>query len=250
VVSSATTAAPALDIIVTGPATTAPPVGQSEISRVTTPTFAPGSGSKPAAATTTTSTTLPDNAGGTVPPEAPAVAEVGAGEAAVRVGERSETASVERVDNQLVVTAGEMSAVVAGVDSLGRVSTLDGEGNVRLQAGDKIRVSLSGFEPESPVEAWMFSTPVLLGSSVTSASGTLSATYVVPEGLDEGVHRVAVVARGDGDEPVTFTVGVLVGDWTKESNLALWLLVTPLVLAIVGALVLPATRRRRRSTAA
>jgi hypothetical protein len=96
----------------------------------------------------------------------------------------------------------------------------------------------------------MFSTPVLLGSSVTSASGTLSATYVVPEGLDEGVHRVAVVARGDGDEPVTFTVGVLVGDWTKESNLALWLLVTPLVLAIVGALVLPATRRRRRSTAA
>jgi cytochrome c-type biogenesis protein CcmH/NrfF len=44
-------------------------------------------------------------------------------------------------------------------------------------------------------------------------------------------------------------VGVLVGDWTKESNLALWLLVTPLVLAIVGALVLPATRRRRRSTA-
>jgi cytochrome c-type biogenesis protein CcmH/NrfF len=41
-----------------------------------------------------------------------------------------------------------------------------------------------------------------------------------------------------------------VGDWTKESNLALWLLVTPLVLAIVGALVLPATRRRRRSTAA
>lgn len=249
VVSSATTAAPALDIIVTGPATTAPPVGQSEISRVTTPTFAPGSGAKPAAATTTTSTTLPDNAGGTVPPEAPEVAEVGAGEAAVRVGERSETASVERVDNQLVVTAGEMSAVVAGVDSLGRVSTLDGEGNVRLQAGDKIRVSLSGFEPESPVEAWMFSTPVLLGSSVTSASGTLSATYVVPEGLDEGVHRVAVVARGDGDEPVTFTVGVLVGDWTKESNLALWLLVAPIVVAIVGALVLPATRRRRRSTA-
>jgi hypothetical protein len=249
VASSATTAAPALDIIVTGPATTAPPVGQSEISRVTTPTFAPGSGSKPAA-TTSTSTTLPDNAGGTVPPEAPEVAEVGAGEAAVRVGERSETASVERVDNQLVVTAGEMSAVVAGVDSLGRVSTLDGEGNVRLQAGDKIRVSLSGFEPRSPVEAWMLSTPVLLGSSVTSATGTLSATYVVPEGLDEGVHRVAVVARGDGDEPVTFTVGVLVGDWTKESNLALWLLVTPLVLAIVGALVLPATRRRRRSTAA
>ncbi|MFM9133391.1 MAG: hypothetical protein ACKORY_11940, partial [Actinomycetota bacterium] len=115
VVSAATTKAPALDIIVTGPATTAPPVGQSEISRVTTPTFAPGSGAKPPATTTTTSTTLPDNAGGTVPPDVPEVAEVGAGEAAVRVGERSETASVERVCDPVRVVA-RIGELERGVD--------------------------------------------------------------------------------------------------------------------------------------
>jgi cytochrome c-type biogenesis protein CcmH/NrfF len=42
-------------------------------------------------------------------------------------------------------------------------------------------------------------------------------------------------------------VGINVGEWEKESSLTVWLIVLPIVLAVAGALVLPATRRRRRT---
>jgi cytochrome c-type biogenesis protein CcmH/NrfF len=44
------------------------------------------------------------------------------------------------------------------------------------------------------------------------------------------------------------TVGVKVGDWKKERSITVWLIVLPIVLAVIGALTLPATRRRRRTT--
>jgi hypothetical protein len=54
------------------------------------------------------------------------------------------------------------------------------------------------------------------------------------------------VARTTDGEPATLAVGINVGEWEKESSLTVWLIVLPIVLAVAGALVLPATRRRRR----
>jgi len=50
-------------------------------------------------------------------------------------------------------------------------------------------------------------------------------------------------------KPATLAVGVLVGNWKKERSITLWLIVLPIVLAGVGALTLPATRRRRKNIA-
>lgn len=38
----------------------------------------------------------------------------------------------------------------------------------------------------------------------------------------------------------------MVGEWDTEGTVTVWLIVTPIALAIAGALLLPATRRRRR----
>ena len=204
--------------------------------------------SAPATTTsTTTSTTVPNNAGGTVAPKAPSPPQVVAGGAAVKVGDAVEDATVERADNQLVVTAGALKAVVGGMNPDGSVMALDEAGNVRLRTGDTVRIKLAGFEPGSVMEAWLFSTSVLLGTTKVGADGTITATFTIPEDASSGSHRVVIVARTTDGEPATLAVGINVGEWEKESSIATWLIVLPILAAMVGALTLPATRRRRRS---
>ena len=41
----------------------------------------------------------------------------------------------------------------------------------------------------------------------------------------------------------------MVGEWEKGAGVTVWLIVLPIVLAAAGALLLPATRRRRHLSA-
>jgi hypothetical protein len=54
------------------------------------------------------------------------------------------------------------------------------------------------------------------------------------------------VAQTVDGKPATLTLGVKVGTWKKEKSIAVWLIVLPIVLAIFGAMFLPAVIRRRR----
>ena len=257
--TTTTTAAPVLEIVVSAPSTSAAPaatvpVGQAQIPTVSSPpaTFAPASRAttttapaRAATTTTTTTSTVPSNAGGTVAPPPPQIQAVAAGEAGVKVGDTVEPAVVERIDNQLVVSAGPLKATVGGLNTDGSAMSLDGDGNVRLRPGDRIRLRLSGFKPGTTVEAWLFSSPVLLGTAKVDDSGSVTGDFAIPKDAPEGAHRIAVVARTTSGKPATLTVGVMVGEWDKGARVAVWLIVLPIVLAVIGALVLPATRRRR-----
>jgi hypothetical protein len=261
-----TTAAPALEIVVNAPTTTAtaslatlptgatitvPTVKGSVTAPATKSTVASNSTTPPVSTTVPpTTTTVPNNAGGTVAPPAPKIQVVQPGEAAVSVGDKAEAVTVERADNQVTVKAGALSATLGSLDKNGQVGSLDADGNVRLKPGDTVRIKLAGFEPGSVVEAWLFSTPVLMGTARVSADGTVTGLFVIPKNAPTGAHRIAVVARTKDGKPATLTVGVKVGDWKKENSITVWLIVLPIVLAVAGALTLPATRRRRRNQAA
>jgi hypothetical protein len=194
----------------------------------------------------TTTTTVPDNAGGTVAPPTPRIQVVQPGQAAVTVGDKAEAVTVERADNQLTVKAGALSATLGSIGKNGAVGALDSDGNVRLRPGDTVRIKLAGFEPGSEVEAWLFSTPVLMGTAKVQADGSVTGNFVIPKNAPTGAHRIAIVAKTTDGKDATLTVGVKVGDWKKERSITVWLIVLPIVLAVVGALTLPATRRRRR----
>lgn len=267
-----TTAAPVLEIVVSVPATTttttSPPAAAAGTvpsadpvvvsaatttvpvrSAVASPTTAVPAGVRtPGTSTTSTTTTVPANAGGTVAPPVPKVQVVQSGEAGVRIGDSVEKAVVERVDNQLVVSAGEMKATLGGLGTDGAPVPLDDDGNVRLKPGDNVRIRLAGFRPGSTVEAWLFSTPVLMGTAKVDADGSVVGNFSIPRNAPEGAHRIAIVARTKDGKPATLTVGVMVGEWEKSSGVTVWLIVLPIVLAAAGALVLPATRRRRQSS--
>lgn len=165
----------------------------------------------------------------------------------MKVGNETKNATVERSDNQLVVTAGPLKAVVGGMNPDGTPMPLDTAGNVRLRNGDVVRIKLAGFEPGSIMEAWLFSTPVLLGTTKVGDDGTVTGTFTIPADAPSGAHRVVIVARTTDGKPATLAVGINIGEWEKESSITVWLIVLPIVLAVLGALLLPATRRRRNS---
>jgi len=250
--AATTTVAPALDIVVNAPTTTAAPVGQSAIPTVksTSSTSSLAPSTQVAAGAVVTTTTLPNSSSSTsVAPPAPKIGEVAPGEAAVLVGNKPETAVVKRANNQVTVTAGALSATLGNLNSKGGITALDADGNVRLKPGDTVRIKLAGFESGSIVEAWLFSTPQLMGTAKVGADGTVVGTFTVPNNVNQGSHRIAVVAKTTDGKSATLTVGVKVGEWKKERSIALWLIIMPIVLAVIGALLLPATRRRKKQLA-
>jgi len=228
-----------------------PTVGSTAVTNVvnSTSTTVVLQGAKPGVSPTTTTTTTtqaPQKKPDAAKPTPPSIGVAAPGEAAVTVGKKSEPVSVERVNNQLTVTAGKLSATVGGLNKDGGNTALDAEGNVRLKPGDVVRIKLAGFDPGSTVEAWLFSTPQLMGSAKVGPDGVVVGNFVIPKNVSQGSHRIAIVAQTVDGKPATLAVGIKVGEWNKGPSITVWLIVLPIVLAMGGALLLPAVIRRRR----
>jgi hypothetical protein len=254
VTTTTTTAAPVLEIVVSAPTSSTVPVGQTEIPIVSTPVVVQSTIAKSSpinvGKTATSSTTTTVATMGTVARAVPKISAVAAGQADVKIGDKVETATVQRIQNQLVVSAGALKATLGGLNSDGSSTALDDDGNVRLKSGDVIRIKLAGFKPGSVVEAWLFSTPALLGTAKVGVDGTVTGTFTIPKNASNGSHRIAVVAKTTDGKPATLTIGVMVGEWNSGSRITVWLIVLPIALAVGGAMALPATRRRRRMRSA
>ena len=255
--TTTTTAAPALSIVIQAPVTT---VAQGQVSvatvaptTTTTTIVVLGINGVPIPTTTTTTikpktvvtTTLPRIVTTTtVGP--PVVEKVSAGQTAVQVDGVKTDATVTRENNQMVVNAGSLSATLSGLDKAGKTAPLDSDGNVHLDGGDIIKISVGGFKPGSIVEVWLFSTPMKLGSAVVGADGAMTGSYRLPVGIKSGSHRVVVTARMANGKPTTFTLGILVGDISTTSTLTRVLIAIPITLAIGFGFLLPTQLRRRR----
>lgn len=258
--TTTTTAAPALSIVIQAPVTT---VAQGQVSVATvapTTTTIPVLGTNGLPVPTTTTTTVAPTKTKTIastttttpaivttttvgPPE---VAKVSVGQSAVQVDGVKTDAVVTRENNQMVVTAGSLSATLSGLDEAGKTSPLDSDGNIHLAAGDVIKVSVGGFDPGSLVEVWLFSTPTQLGSAVVGADGSINGLFTIPLGIKSGSHRVVISAKLANGKPTTFTLGILVGKISKTSTLTRVLIAIPISLAIGFGFLLPTQLRRRR----
>jgi hypothetical protein len=251
--TTSTTVAPALSIVIQAPVTTVAQ-GQASVATVapTTTTLAV-SGAKGGPIPTTTTTSNPKKlevaattTTTTVVP--PVVDKVSTGESAVQIDGVKTDATVTRENNQMVVTAGSLSATLSGLDKGGKTSPLDSDGNIHLAAGDVIKISVGGFKPGSLVEVWLFSTPTKLGSAVVGADGAINGLFSIPLGIESGSHRVVISAKLPNGKPTTFTLGILVGDISTTSTLTRVLIAIPITLAIGFGFLLPTQLRRRRKS--
>ena len=252
-----TTAAPALSISIQAPVSTVAQ-GQASVATIAPTTSSlpvlaanglpvPTTTVAPARSKTVVTTTLPAIIT-TTTLGPPVVDKVDAGQTAVQVDGVKTDAVVSRQNNQMVVTAGSLSATLSGLDKTGKRSPLDSDGNIHLNAGDEIKISVGGFKPGSVVEVWLFSTPTQLGTAVVGADGKVSGTYRLPAGTKSGTHRIVVTARLANGKPTSFTLGILVGDISTTSTLTRVLIAIPITLAIGFGFLLPTQLRRRRKT--
>ena len=252
-VTGSAAAAPSLSIVIQAPVTTVAQ-GQSSVSTLApTTTTIPVLGANGAPVPTTSTVKPKTIVTTTLPPIVttttigpPVVEKVAAGQTAVQVDGVKTDAVVSRENNQMVVNAGSLSAILSGLDKTGKISPLDSDGNIHLEGGDVIKISVGGFKPETLVEVWLFSTPTKLGSARVGADGKMSGEYRLPFGTKSGSHRVVVTAKMANGKSTTFTLGILVGNISKTSTLTRVLIAIPISLAIGFGFLLPNQLRRRR----
>ena len=259
--TTTTTAAPALSIVIQAPVTPVTTVAQGQASIATVapttttttpiPVLSAGKGIVPTTtvaptkSNTVVTTTLPRIVT-TTTAGPPVVGKVDTGQTAVQVDGVKTDAVVSRENNQMVVTAGSLSATLSGLDKAGKTSALDSDGNIRLTGGDVIKISVGGFKPKSVVEVWLFSTPTKLGSAVVGADGAINGLFIIPVGTSSGPHRVVISAKLANGKTTTFTLGILVGNISKTSTLTRVLIAIPITLAVGFGFLLPTQLRRRR----
>ncbi|MEY4633647.1 MAG: hypothetical protein RLZ18_1019 [Actinomycetota bacterium] len=260
--SSTTSVAPATTTSSsTLPATTVP-VGQAAM-----PTIAPGvtpttvqiSASTevtPKVSSTSTTSTLPPLVTSTEQSRqtrnasiAPAAAEADPGVASAIVDGKVVSTNVSRTNNQLVFTVGGISGTVYGVSRDGVKTTLDADGNMRLEDGYKIVVEGGGFLATSDVEAWMFSTPIRIGTLTSNIDGVIKNQLAIASSLEVGQHRIVLVGKNSIGQKVTLSVGFVFGSAPTTSVASRILIVVPVTLAVFIGLLVPATRRRRKRLA-
>jgi hypothetical protein len=72
-------------------------------------------------------------------------------------------------------------------------------------AGTAVELTGSGFVPGEPVTLTMHSDPVVLGSAPVGDDGTVRASYVLPDVIEPGTHRLIVDGRASDGSVLTET---------------------------------------------
>ena len=150
--------------------------------------------------------------------------------------------------NTVVVDGTSWAVSVAVSDS----STVAGEGQtttIRSTPGSGFTVAGSGFQPETRVDVWVFSSPTLLGSATVTDGGTITVTVEFDEQLTVGEHTLQVQAVAeDGfiratNLPVTLQPA---SQTTSEgANVLLWASISAGILVLIALLTIIAIRRRQ-----
>lgn len=194
---------------------------------------------------TTTSTTVAPTTTTTIP--APTAPEASSGEAAATQNGEAVATKLTRLDNRLVIEAGGIAANVYAVNSDSEKVALNDEGVLEISSADTIVFDARGYEPKSAVEVWLNSSPIRLGSVTADSEGQISGQYAVPSSVPTGDHRVVLAGQTRSGGESVIGVGFRIAEFEKDSGFNRVLLVTAIALAIVLALVIPTSARRRRN---
>jgi len=266
-VAAATTAPPAssptsssIETFITAPAGTS---GGSTDQTSTTTSSPSGSSPSPSPATTSVTAALPTTTS-TSPESAPAIEEfLGASPediselvnqassargAALLVNGRPASVDVTTTTKSTMLTFGLASLEVTCYGTDGQPIALSDEGRFTLQQGDSIAITATGFAPGSRINAAVFSDPVVLGTATTDGKGRAGQRWAVPDTIEPGDHTL--VLSGDLAEVKNSVFGlrIIVDEQSLVTRLwsSAWARVF-LALGVLGGVLLPANRRRRRA---
>ncbi len=172
------------------------------------------------------------------------VTETPPGEVVVTVDGVPQTASVSTTANGMVITTSEFTWQLSFADPAGQASVVGGV--MRLREGGLLQLRGADAQPNSPLQVWLHSTPVLLGTMQAGGDGTFSGAMRVGSAA-AGTHTVhidAVSAAGvvQVDVGVQYVAGSTPLPTTGSNGTATAMLALSLT-CLGGALVLTARRR-------
>jgi len=169
------------------------------------------------------------------------------GEGVIIVEGKAMTAAVTRLNNKISIASAGINVTFSGISQDGETIPLDADGNMRVMGDDTIAVDGSGFQPESDIEVWMFSTPRLLATATSDSSGRITENIVLPAVLEEGNHRFVLNGQSASGDEALVGLGLIVG--SEDAGLSTagkFLIALPIALAILAGLIIPTAIRRRR----
>ena len=170
----------------TGTPTPAPspsPTGTS--TPTSTPTVTPTPTSTPTATPTPTPTPTPTKT--SLDP-----VELRTGTDPSKVGGQQVTLSANKANTGLHLQGSGWSLDLIGRDRRGTNAELDAAGNIVFREGHQAYTSGTGFKPNSTVNVYIFSTPILIGTVQTDKAGSFEGQFALPSGLEAGAHTVQV----------------------------------------------------------
>jgi uncharacterized repeat protein (TIGR02543 family) len=234
------------------PATSATPKASTTPKPITTAkptvTLSPTTAPEPSATPTPTASSL--NPFVNAPKPGKGIDRPNVGEATAMVGESEVQTTVTTTNVNATIEIGDsISVTVTAADAEGNAVATSPTGSVVFVRGASVSVQGSGFKPGSPVEVWLNSDPILLGSGFANSNGELDQTFDLSVDVPLGDHTLVLHGVSPEDEVVTMALGVSIGETETAgpqetdggiSRTWIWILVgAPLV-----ALVTLARRRR------
>lgn len=168
--------------------------------------------------------------------------------------------SIDDQGNESIMGDPVTSGVVPAPQAPATVPTKNGDltlpagAKAQVAPGKTMTISGSGYAPNSTITLAIYSTPQVLTTVVTDASGNFTATVTVPEGLEAGTHTL--VASGIDSSgnvryvnlAVTVSAGGAAALAYTGADIALPLTGGLVAVALGGALVV--VRRRANRSAA
>lgn len=192
------------------------------------------------ALTTTTSTVATDDDDA----DTPDIEGVEGGSLRALVAGRPTDVNVSESNGSLVAEVAGASVTYTVIGSDGLTRPLRRGSVISLGLGDRVRIDFAGFADMAMGEAWVAPDGVTLGETPL-AGGLGRIEAAVPETDRQGERRITARAETINGDPVVVAYGVEVRG--TESSGPSWSLVFLVILgfAVVGALLVPAARRRR-----
>lgn len=144
-------------------------------------------------------------------PQAP-TSQVAAGESkAMLGGVRIETSMQKSESGVALMSAGPATIALAGFAPVDDASGEESTTGLTASASTPLEIATSSFIAATPVQVWLFSTPILLAETTVDENGNFAAAINLPSSLPSGNHTLQIqgfVFTSGGAAEVTANIAI------------------------------------------
>lgn len=142
----------------------------------------------------------------------------------------------------------DASLTVQCFDKDGKELQLSGESRFIVRRGYVIRVSVSGFKPNTRINFAMFSTPTALGAVTADALGSGRQQWQIPDSISPGNNTLVATGNLPKVGDTTFGLRIVIDSKSLMARISSSNSVRALLLiGVFAGLLIPANRRRRKT---